>query len=630
MPDMAPKKKSLIRRVFGGFWSLIVFLYRAVVIIAFCAFLFGLWTAFNGGPGRKLEDNMALVIWPSGDLVDQVDADPSKRLVEQFYDEPPSQTRLGDLIEALEIAADDDRIPLAVLKLDNIGSASMPQLEELGAAMAKFRAAKKPIYAYGPAYDQTAYFAAAQADDVSMDPFGSVLLEGLGVYQNYFKDGLEKLGVEVNVFRVGEYKSAVEPFLRNDMSDEAKAANREWLQDLWQSYDKTVSASRKQVKPGFSDRYVASFRQDLESHGGDTAKLALDAGLVNRLETLTQFRKRIAATVGEDEDRGSFRQIHFGDYLRAAHHEGRGKTAARGQKVIAEIAVQGEIVDGTGDAGQAGGETISELLSDARRDKDVAAVLLRVDSPGGSVWASEQIRRGVDDLKAAGKPVVVSMSTLAASGGYWISMDANRIFAHESTITGSIGIFGLIPTLEKPLGKLGIHTDGVGTTPLAGAFRMDRALTDEVKAIMQAQINHGYQQFINGVAAGRKLDVKRVDEIARGRVWSGKEARELGLVDEFGGSQQAAEAAAKLAGIGPGDWRVEPFEHGAPGPLSMITGLFGSAHVRLDWLPQSVSLHLRQWLQQGDVNQALSLLSDRRGMYAHCFCEPVLSSQSPR
>jgi len=260
----------------------------------------------------------------------------------------------------------------------------------------------------------------------------------------------------------------------------------------------------------------------------------------------------------------------------------------------------------------------------------VAAVVLRVDSPGGSVWASEQIRRGVQQLRADGKPVVVSMSSVAASGGYWVSMDADRIYAHESTITGSIGIFGLIPTLEKPLEKLGIHTDGVGTTPLAGAFRLDRALSDEVKAIIQSQIDHGYRRFIEGVAAGRKLDVAKVDEMARGRVWSGLDAKNLGLVDEFGGLDAAAADAAQRAGLIDGEWSLEPFEQAPSGPLSMLSHFFGSAQISLAWLPSSVQSPLRQWLQQGDANRALALLTDRRSMYSMCFCEPTLSSRAPR
>lgn len=619
-----PEKKSFIRRFFGGLWTLIVNIYRGAVILGFFVFLFMLWTAVQGGPARKVDDNLALVIWPSGDLVDQLDNDPSQRFIEELSGEPPSQTRLRDLIEAFETAADDDRIPLAVLKLDNLWSASIPQLEELAAAMKKFQARNKPIYAYGPSFDQTGYLAAAHADDVSMDPYGGVFLEGLGVYQNYFKEGLDKLGVEMHVFRVGEYKSAVEPFTRMDMSEEAKAQNREWLQDLWQGYDRSISAGRK-LDPGAADRYVASFRTALEQQRGDAGKVAQAAGLVNRLETLPEFRRRVAETVGEDQEHGSFRQIHYREYLRAVGHERKSRTGSRNE--LALVTVQGEIVDGPGEAGQAGGETVSELLEEARRDEEVAAVVLRVDSPGGSVWASEQIRRAVQALRADGKPVVVSMSSVAASGGYWVSMDADRIFAHESTITGSIGIFGLIPTIEKPLAKLGIRTDGVGTTALAGSFRIDRPLSDDVKAIIQTQIEKGYRDFIEGVAKARKLEVAKVDEIARGRVWSGADAKGLGLVDELGGLEQATAAAAALAGLQEGDWKLEPFEPTPQTPLDFLGGFFSHIGVRLDLLPAGMQTQLREWLSRSDLGRALGFMTDPRGIYAHCFCAPSLGER---
>lgn len=619
-----PQKKSFLVRLLGGIWTLIVTIYRGLVILGFFIFLFFLWTAVQGGPARKVDDNVALVLWPSGALVDQLDSDPSQRLFEQLSGELPSQTLLRDLVDALEAAAEDDRIPLAVLKLDNLESAGMPQLEELAAAMKKFQARNKPIYAHGPGFDQTGYLLAAQASEVSMDPQGGVLLEGLGVYQNYFKDGLDKLGVQMHVFRVGEYKSAVEPFTRMDMSPEAKAANREWLDDLWQGYDRTVSAARK-LEPGAVSRYVADFRKALEQRQGDAAKVAQDAGLVNRLETLAQFRRRIAETVGEDDDHGSFRQINYRDYLRAIGHErSRQKTPRKSE--LALVAVQGEIVDGAGDVGLAGGDTVSELLDEARRDRNVAAVVLRVDSPGGSVWASEQIRRGVQQLRADGKPVVVSMSSVAASGGYWVSMDADRIFAHETTVTGSIGIFGLIPTIEKPLEKLGIATDGVGTTPLAGAFRIDRPLSDDVRAIVQTQVEKGYRDFIQGVAQGRKLDAAKVEEIARGRVWSGLDAKNLGLVDEFGGLEQAAAAAASLAGLEEGRWQLVPFEPEAHTPLDFLGGLFGSLGLRLELLPSGAQAQLRELFARTDLPRLLGFMHDPRGLYAHCFCTPSVAA----
>jgi len=511
-------------------------------------------------------------------------------------------------------------VPLAVLKMDNLYNAGLPQLEELAAAMKVFQAKGKPIYAYSADFSQAGYFAAAQADEVLIDPMGGVFLEGFGVYTNYFKEALDKLGVNVHVFRVGEYKSAVEPFLRNDMSPEAKAANQEWLGDLWGDYVDTVGQARK-LGEGATDSYISGYSEGLLRNKGDSAAYAKEAGLITGAVTLAEFRKKIGEKVGFDDDHGSFRQINYIDYLHATRHQSR-KQAPSSDGKLALVVVQGEIVDGGGEPGEAGGETIADLLDEARRDEDVKAVVLRVDSPGGSVWASEQIRRAVQALRADGKPVVASMSSVAASGGYWVSMDADEIWAHNSTITGSIGIFGLVPTIEKPLEKLGIRTDGVGTTPLTGAFRLDRPLTPMVQTIIQAQIDMGYREFIEGVAEGRDLAIDKVDQIARGRVWSGQHAKELGLVDHIGGLEDAAAAAAKLSGLDPQNYELEEFsdDRGFAGHwLSLLTG---KIQVNLEGLP-GLQNWLREYAGGVDPQQLLRRFNDPRGMYAHCFCTPT-------
>ena len=617
---MSENKPSLIRRIFNFLWGTVVTIYRALIILSVVMFAVLLWTAFRGGPTPAVEDNVALVIWPAGAVVDQLDNE--RAFVERLMREPPSQTRLRDMTDALEAAADDKRITTAVLKLDTLTSAGMAQIDELVAAMHKFQAAGKTIHAYGPSYDQTGYLAAAAADDVSIDPQGSVLIEGFSVYQNYFKDALDKLGIKINVFRVGEFKAAVEPFIRNDMSPEAERANQEWLGDLWAGYGKHVAQGRK-IADDTAQTYVAGFRAGIEKFKGDGAAYAKEAGLVTHIETLQEFRKRIAGIVGTDEDHGSFRQIHFAEYLRAVEHAGqraKPKPDTTGNQV-ALVVVQGEIVDGIGEAGQAGGDTISELLEEARRNDDVSAVVLRVDSPGGSAWASELIRREVRALRTAGKPVVASMGTVAASGGYWISMDAEQIWASESTITGSIGIFGLIPTIDAPLEKIGVHTDGIGTTSLAGSFRIDRPLSDDVSAIFQSQVNKGYRDFVEGVAAGRKLDVAKVESIAQGRVWSGADAKEFGLIDSFGGLEQAAEAAATLAGLEKGVWTLEEFSPAPEFPGTLLGQFFGSIKTRFGGA--TLSHPVVQALQRTDAAGWLKRFNDPRGVYAHCMCTPT-------
>ncbi|AXQ29032.1 signal peptide peptidase SppA [Solimonas sp. K1W22B-7] len=620
MSESEQKSSSALGRFFGRIWKIAVFIYRALFVISLMIGLFVMFTFFSGGGAPKVDDNVALVLAPSGALVEQIDQDPGQHLLESFRGEPPSQTPLRDLIDALDLARDDKRIAFAVLKLDALGSAGLPQLEELGAAIKRFQASGKKVIAYSPWYEQAPYFAAALADEIVVDPQGMVHVEGFSVYQNYFKDALDKLGVRINVFRVGEYKSAVEPFTRNDMSEDARKANIAWLGDLWTDYTKGVGAARKLPENGVLN-YVTGMRQALQDGGGDTAAYAKKSGLVTHVETLKQFRQRMGAIVGIDDDHGSFRQVHFSEYLRAVHHDKHEKPIGKGGKV-ALVVVQGEIVDGPGDVGQAGGDTISDLLDQARRDEDVAAVVLRVDSPGGSVWASEQIRREVEALKAEGKPVVASMSTVAASGGYWISMDANQIWAHSTTITGSIGIFGLIPTIDQGLAKIGVHTDGVGTTPLAGSLRLDRPLSPEISSIIQSQIDKGYRDFIGGVAKARKLPVAKVDEIARGRVWSGGEAKTLGLVDKLGDLDQAADAAAKLAGLDPESYELDEYRPDRGFPFDMLLPF--SSSIKLDFLPQGTTRWLAGLLQRTDAERALRGLNDPRGMYANCYCTPSM------
>jgi protease IV len=615
------ESKSFIRRFFGFIWALVDGAFRVITLLLLVLLVAGIWLAAKGGPAPRMENNVALVIYPSGQLVDTRDEDPAQRFFEELAGEPPAQTPLRDLTDALEKGAQDPRIALAVLKLDQMYGAGFGQLQELGAAVKTFRAAGKPVYAYGPMYDQAGYLVAAQSDVVSIDPMGMVLIEGLDVYQNYFKEGLDKLGVNVHIFRVGEYKSAVEPFERNDMSVAAKEANQGWLDDLWLTYRREVGASRN-VSEGDVQKYVVDMATGLQGNGGDGAALAKAAKLVDEVETQQQFRARVAEKVDWDEDRGTFRQVLYSDYLDVLERERR-IASAPPDKVLALVVVQGEIVDGDSEPGVAGADTVARQLVDARLDDDVVAVVLRVDSPGGSVFASERIRRELQALQAEGKPVVVSMSSVAASGGYWIAMDADEIWAHDTTITGSIGIFALLPTFEKPLAKIGIHTDGIGTTPLAGAFRADRPLTPDVRTVIQTQLERGYRLFTEGVAAARELPIAKVEEIARGRVWSGADALSLGLVDQIGGLQDAVAAAGRLAGLEAGAWELREATGERSFPLLRALEFFGAAQAQTaarSWLPEAALKPVEQ------VARKLRWLSDPRGLYAHCFCTPSLGS----
>ncbi len=614
------ESRSFLGRLFGFIWGVFVVLFRTFVVLGVLLSLALAWFAFKGKAPVAIDDNVALILAPSGSLVEQIDADPGQQFLEDVSGDMPSQSSLRDLIDALNAARDDDRIPFAVLKLDGLWGAGLAQLDELRAAMSAFQASGKRIVAYSAWYDQTQYYAAAQADEVVLDPYGAVNVEGFSSYTNYFKDALDKLGVNIHVFRVGEYKSAVEPFTRNDMSSEARAANLEWLGDLWSSYGEAVSAGRK-LDAGAVNAYINGMVDGLKANGGDSAIYARDKGLVTQLETLSEFRTRMAQTVGLDEEHGSFRQIHYQDYLATRNRELSLEQAAEKGGVVALVVIQGEIVDGPGEPGQAGGETIYDLLDEARRDPEVRAVVLRIDSPGGSVWASEQIRRAVNSLRAEGKPVVASMSSVAASGGYWVAMDADQIWAHPTTITGSIGVFGLIPTLEGSLQKIGVHTDGVGTTAMAGAFRIDRPLSPEIEVIIQAGIDKVYKDFVGGVAAGRKLPVEKVDTLARGRVWSGTDAREMGLVDEFGGLEDAAAAAAKLAGLNPETYQLDERQPDRGFAAALLSSFSGKIEISaIGALIPGAHSWLQQLQSQADVQQLLTSFNDPRGAYARCFC----------
>ncbi len=398
--------------------------------------------------------------------------------------------------------------------------------------------------AYADGYAQSQYYLAAQADEVYLHPEGYLLLEGFGRWRNYYKDGLDRLGVDVHVFRVGEYKSFAEPFLRNDMSPEAREMSQDVYGDLWRDYLSAVASARK-IKPADITTTIEGLPERLRATGGDLAKLALQTKLVDRLAPRDEVRRRMIELVGEDKDKKSFRQVDSRTYLRARGGDRSG--AGRG-KAVAVVVAKGDILDGSQPAGTIGGESTARIIRRAREDDSVKAVVLRVDSGGGSAFASELIRRECELTRGAGKPVVVSMGSVAASGGYWIATASDEIWASPDTITGSIGIFGIFPTVDKPLAKyLGIHTDGVGTTRFSDVARPDRPLDPAFADVFQQAIDHGYEEFLARVGQARHMTRDQVDKLARGRIWSGQDAKGLGLVDQLGGLDQAIESAAKRA-----------------------------------------------------------------------------------
>jgi protease-4 len=429
-----------------------------------------------------------------------------------------------------------------------MGPAGMTKLQDLRAAIADFRASGKKVVAYADSYDQRSYAVAAAADEIWLNPQGAVLLEGLGRWRTYYKEGLDRLGVDVHVFRVGEYKSAVEPYTRTGPSPEAREADRKWLSDLWGIWLEEVAASRK-LQPADLSAYIAEMPDRLGAAKGDLTRLAVDAKLVDKVGYRDEVRARMIELAGLDEKEKTFLQVSVDDYLQAL---GGDRSGARGGgDAVAVVVAKGDILDGKQPAGTIGGDSTAKLIRLARQDPKVKAIVLRVDSPGGSAFASEVIRRELALARKEGKPVVVSMGSLAASGGYWISTASDEIWASPATITGSIGIFGLLPTIDKPLARyLGLRVDGVGTTRLSGALRLDRPLQPEVGQMFQSAIEKGYEDFLARVSEARSMPRDAVDKLARGRVWSGKDAVERKLVDRLGGLKEAIASAAERAKLG--------------------------------------------------------------------------------
>ena len=494
----------------------------------------------------SLPSEAALIIEPQGEIVEQLSGDPFERALAQARGTGDSETLLRDLVDAVRVAKTDNRVKAIVLRLDALGGGGQPTLAELGRALDDFRGSGKKVIAQGTALLQDQYYLAAHADEIYLDPMGFVLFQGYGRYRTYLKAALDKLGVDMNVYRVGAFKSAVEQYTRTDMSAEDREETTTYLNAMWSEYLRAVSAARK-LKPGVLEGYVNTFTGAVTAAHGDGAKIALAAGLITGIKTSLEVEQQVAGIVGADKDTGSFKEISQTDYVRVQHAEN--KLRSDGKARVGVVIASGEMLDGEQPSGTIGGTSTAQLIRKARLDEDIKAVVLRIDSPGGSVMAAEQIYREVKALRAAGKPVVVSMGDLAASGGYYIAAPANEIFASPATITGSIGIFAAFPTINRTLDKVGVSIDGLGTAPLSGEFRLDRPVGPEAAQLIQSSIERGYEEFLTRVSEGRKRKRDEIDAIAQGRVWAGTDAKRLGLVDALGGFDDALAAAARLANL---------------------------------------------------------------------------------
>ncbi|EEA7289194.1 signal peptide peptidase SppA [Salmonella enterica subsp. enterica] len=611
--------RTLWRFIAGFFkwtWRVLNFV-REMVLNLFFIFLVlvgvGIWMQIGNGSNSEQTARGALLLDISGVIVDK----PSTNhrlgaLGRQLFgasSDRLQENSLFDIVNAIRQAKDDRNITGIVLDLKNFTGADQPSMRYIGKALREFRDSGKPIFAVGENYSQGQYYLASFANKIWLSPQGQVDLHGFATNGLYYKTLLDKLKVSTHVFRVGTYKSAVEPFIRDDMSPAAREADNRWIGELWQNYLHTVSANR-QISPQQLFPGAQAIIDGLTSVGGDTAKYALDHKLVDALASSADVEKALTKQFGWSKTENNYRAISYYDYSL--------KTPADTGGTIAVIFANGAIINGEETPGNVGGDTTASQIRDARLDPKVKAIVLRVNSPGGSVNASEVIRAELAAARAAGKPVVVSMGGMAASGGYWISTPANYIVASPSTLTGSIGIFGVINTVENSLSSIGVHSDGVSTSPLAD-ISMTKALSPEVQQMMQLSIEYGYKRFITLVADARKRTPEQIDKIAQGHVWTGEDAKANGLVDSLGDFDDAVAKAAELAKLK--QWHLDYYQD-EPTVLDMIMdSMTGSVRAMLPeaiqaMLPAPLVSAANTVKAEGDK---LAAFNDPQNRYAFCL-----------
>ena len=538
-------KPSPVRRIFSGIWRGLTRVRLATSNILFLALIAFIYFVYIGGAPEPLPEKAALLLNISGTVVDQKsEINPLQALLAAPSPEN-HEVLLRDIIEAIDYAAADPSINSLVMELDSLERLGISKTQEIVDALQNFRESGKPMVAIGDYYTQDQYLLASHADTVIAHPLGGVALEGYSSYQNYFRAALKKISVNVHVFRAGDHKSAVEPFMRDDMSPAQKALTSRWLNELWGQYTTSVETQRT-LKFGTVDNYIDNFAQRLKEQGGDAAQTALQSGLVDRLLTRSEGNDFLVELVGASDDDGLYEAVVFERYVARKRPMSLGTSDS---DRVAVITAEGTIMPGQQPPGSIGGDSLAQLIRGAVEADGVKAIVLRVNSGGGSMFASEIIREQVVYARNMGLPVVVSMGAVAASGGYYIAADADEIWATPSTITGSIGVFAAFPTFEELLQRLGISTDGVGTTDLAGSMRADRPLNPQLVDALNSGVQFAYKSFVGIVAQGRDMSVAEVDPLAEGRVWSAADALKTGLVDNLGSLQDAIAAAAAIADL---------------------------------------------------------------------------------
>ncbi len=607
-------KPSFLRRFFSGLWNLLTWIRLALANILFLIMLVVMYFVFTSGGPEPLPPKAALLLNPVGYVVDQpTPIDP----IEAFFVEPDpanSEVPLQDILDAIAYAADDPAINSLVLELDNLMGVGISKTYEISRALEAFRATGKPIIARGDYFSQDQYLLASQADTVIMHPLGAVALEGYSSYRNYFQEALEKLSVNVHVFKAGEHKSIAEPLMRNDMSPGEKEITQRWLDSVWGQFTADIEQHRA-LEAGAIDGYINHYVELIDAQQGNSAAAAKAEGLVDELLAHEESNNYVAGIVGARNEDGLYEAVPF------QHYVYRKRPLALSQPTAPRVAVvyaEGEILPGEQPPGTIGGDTLARILRETAAREGVEALVLRVNSGGGSVFASDVIRRAVLQVQNQGLPVVVSMGSVAASGGYYISASADLIYATPGTITGSIGVFAAFPTIEDLMARLGVHTDGVGTTDLAGSLRVDRPLNPRLSEVFTQSVEYTYRSFLDLVAEGRGMTVEAVDAVAQGAVWSAPDAQQRGLVDRLGSLQDAIQAARELAGVtgneveyihprlSPRELLLQELSQKVAGPIRAMPAIGQSAAISLLLKPMDNAVEL------------LDSLTDPAHLYARC------------
>ena len=614
----ANKKQGMLRRLFG-FIGTVVNGIRTLIGVVFIGFLLLMLTGLFADDIQPMPDSGALYLAPSGVLVDQkTTIDPVGEILSETSQQD-SETLVRDIVEAVNAAANDRRITHLVLDTDYMAGASLSKLEEISVALLQFKKSGKPIIAVADNLSQSQYYLAAHADEILLNPLGSVMITGFGSNRSFFKDALDKLKINIHIFRVGKFKSAVEPYIGNSMSPESRQETTTLLTELWQFYGSQVEQLRG-LPAGTIHSYADNLHSNLKATFGNASALAKEQDLIDQIATRSEMRSYLNEMIASTD--GYFNHIGLKGYL---NHVRLGKfTSAEAQRQkIALIVAAGNIVDGEQPEGTVGGDTLAGIFADVRDNDDIKAVVLRIDSPGGSAFASDVIRDAMAATREQGIPIVVSMGSYAASGGYWIATEADRVLAMPTTITGSIGVYGVIPTMEDSLAALGVYSDAVNTTANASLLQLNRPMTEQAKIIFQSGVDNVYSRFITLVANARNSTPKAVHEIAQGQVWTGQKALQLGLIDQLGDLNDAIVEAAELADLS--EYSVTYQRK----PLTFYEQFLAeiNGNIRASLAGLGVNIEQASWLPDSLRQQAVSLLkpfalldqlTDPRGVYLYC------------